>query len=772
MNEEQAALPISATPQALNPVTVVEARCPAVFRVTPASGGGATVAPEIKLARPGVVLMPTMKTREDGELARSQPLALVQPDAAPAARTVELEIRSIPNCVLHADHTIADSARFIRLPISGDVEEEPSVDDTSVDEDAPAEPEQSDIDDHYSSVNYLDSFEQSNDLSFGPTADEALLFNVAYSALPGYHKEELRRSPIAAPTGPYLGALLGSQRQTLYRYRSRREIWLRLLNRDPDQQTIAEDVALFTLPPVLFASSVQAPLRLFVVRKRDTGSSPGNFDVVGTLADIARQVQIPLTLLEGDETGEDVWAQDAVHLGHLVTPDEVLHVVVQTPRRGHGSLGNPGVEAVVASYLPDGETGIFAELFKDIPTNKLMDGGGNLVATPPVPNATQAHLDDDAGPDVCAHPEAPYGKILLGDGGPQGSGRPTKEVWRFLESQQVQPVVRIDTSWLHVGHTDEIVNFVPAYGTCGVTSCGGAGFAVLFASPDLAVRVLQRVRAEHGEEDARVVRGLRSKNSSINFSAPGDAAPLPAYRLVDDDAERPVDRAAHTWARKLDHIRQRLVATLALNGDGRDILAVPVLFTPANAKVGAQFPDMVNMVALGSTILLPKPWGPRLTVAAARKVLVGLERITEGMVDAAQLGDHAAELFWAAPGMEAQEVREAFTRGGATSVETIANAGDDHVVGWHALPDGLDAVPKGWTLYKITQTSVDIFEAYIRVRFRPLGLTPVFVDDWVWYHIGGGELHCGTKVRRQPHQVAAKDVWWQRTDYHDVVDTW
>lgn len=67
------------------------------------------------------------------------------------------------------------------------------------------------------------------------------------------------------------------------------------------------------------------------------------------------------------------------------------------------------------------------------------DGFGNLEVTPPLPGY-------------------PQGRILYGVGmdGPPGSG-----ILALLEAQGVQAPAPIDTSWLCVGHVDEIVSFVP-----------------------------------------------------------------------------------------------------------------------------------------------------------------------------------------------------------------------------------------------------------------------------------------------------------------------
>ena len=62
-------------------------------------------------------------------------------------------------------------------------------------------------------------------------------------------------------------------------------------------------------------------------------------------------------------------------------------------------------------------------------------------------------------------------------------------VLRFLEAQAVQwPPIIVDTSWLAIGHIDEVVSFVPARGK--------AGFKVLLPSPKAARVMLQALLAE------------------------------------------------------------------------------------------------------------------------------------------------------------------------------------------------------------------------------------------------------------------------------------
>lgn len=59
---------------------------------------------------------------------------------------------------------------------------------------------------------------------------------------------------------------------------------------------------------------------------------------------------------------------------------------------------------------------------------------------------------------------------------------------------------------------------------------------------------------------------------------------------------------------------------------------------------------------------------------------------------------------------------------------------------------------------------MDIFEAFVAVKLRNIGLTVHFVDDWEWYHSAEGEIHCGTNVKRTPPELTHPQRWWDNYD--------
>ena len=93
--------------------------------------------------------------------------------------------------------------------------------------------------------------------------------------------------------------------------------------------------------------------------------------------------------------------------------------------------------------------------------------GGNMMVSPPV-----------AG--------YPWGRIICGSGAIKG-GLGTWE--NFLKAQRVQRPILLDTDWLSVGHSDEIIAFVPKVTGSGA---GGGNFRMLATSPRLGYQLLEQ----------------------------------------------------------------------------------------------------------------------------------------------------------------------------------------------------------------------------------------------------------------------------------------
>jgi len=265
-------------------------------------------------------------------------------------------------------------------------------------------------------------------------------------------------------------------------------------------------------------------------------------------------------------------------------------------------------------------------------------GGGNLLASPPMPGH-------------------PFGRMIYG----HSVGRPC-ELEDFLAAQRYQTPIQLDSSWLHVGHVDEYLAFLP-----DATRANGWDHKILVASARLghalchvaaanpdANPTVHAAQAIQLSEAARAAHQLLVPDMTLagTFGAlpppPGAAGPIakaagyaanPAVPagsngwfvcwsdganysrapasdyLADEGPGRDWLTCANIAQAAIDADRDRLVAALGIGHD--QFVEIPVVFgreggRPAAGLVGHSA-DSVNMLVLtnaGVVCIVPKPFGP------------------------------------------------------------------------------------------------------------------------------------------------------------------
>ncbi|PRP98596.1 protein-arginine deiminase family protein [Enhygromyxa salina] len=248
-------------------------------------------------------------------------------------------------------------------------------------------------------------------------------------------------------------------------------------------------------------------------------------------------------------------------------------------------------------------------------TGSSQDNGGNYMVSPP----TEQH---------------PFGRIIYGH----------QENFEcnhagFLDAQRVQSAIRIDSTWLKVGHVDEMLAFLPDRSSKPNPKWP---FKLLFANSRLALLMLLEVAAEANPATADVAAVIaravkkheehRETTIDEKFIAthypateavtPAAGFELPNERgLVDDgnifrtsarDYFNSHRELFLDFARKIQPVIDNARATLIreLEIDEGDVLDVPVLFHGKIPVTG----DSVNMLVLSHAeathCLVPKPFGP------------------------------------------------------------------------------------------------------------------------------------------------------------------
>lgn len=327
---------------------------------------------------------------------------------------------------------------------------------------------------------------------------------------------------------------------------------------------------------------------------------------------------------------------------------------------------------------------------------------------------------------------------------------------RFLEAQGIQPTLPLDVSWLNTGHVDEVMTLVPS---------ADNGFRMVMASSKLALDLLDAAQTVAASDPdvllTDMFRGRPDLNSRLKIR---DARMTITEVLT--ETER-TNRDIHF--KKLIPIEQRLVD--GLNLDDNAIVHLPVLFealpeVPSKrlgmvtsdragavtiVRTTAKTPNLVNMLVLGTDLILPRPEGPRMNRTGVVRALARMttEPLPPHFLEA--LEDH---WYWAERGRTLAWLASTF---GVTPEIIARDPANRHVF------EKTNATRDRWTRIRIPEDGIDLFEAYTVATLRPLGLRPRFVDAWSPYHIAEGGVHCATNVMRLPPEAAEGyqgTEWW------------
>jgi Protein-arginine deiminase (PAD) len=301
--------------------------------------------------------------------------------------------------------------------------------------------------------------------------------------------------------------------------------------------------------------------------------------------------------------------------------------------------------------------------------------GGNIESAPPTKNA-------------------PFGTVIVGNKRVDGRDFMDPELLTFLRAQ-VQPVLEVDTTWLDVGHVDEIL--------CVVPDESAAKFAILRASPDVAMGLVRTAHdrwydnlpapepwlfngptrfttsgkspvtmmmrgkpwfhrqiegAPGAIEPPRIFRGMAARNTEEATSkwpdlfyvpGPGKDRLYAAAISIEEFMEFELDRNRFSVNSYLaTQIDPKLDKTLNGAFAEATIYQLPALFDRIDdvdhwkgdergERTSAFLPDMINMQVVNGHLLIPKPFGPRLlpdfAISVVSEVLeaIGLGKLTSGL---------------------------------------------------------------------------------------------------------------------------------------------
>ena len=150
----------------------------------------------------------------------------------------------------------------------------------------------------------------------------------------------------------------------------------------------------------------------------------------------------------------------------------------------------------------------------------------------------------------------PAGRIIMGQR-PDTGDKPAKVMRTFLKSQGLQDPLFLDTSWLHVGHVDEFVQFLPADTP--------RGWKIAIADPEAGLQAAARREGRRSRLEADVLRSERCLEESISEA-------LASKNLVSDNnlATRRIEANLAVLKRETGVTDAEVVRVPALYTQGRD----------------------------------------------------------------------------------------------------------------------------------------------------------------------------------------------------------
>ncbi|WP_425580524.1 protein-arginine deiminase family protein [Streptomyces thermocarboxydovorans] len=270
--------------------------------------------------------------------------------------------------------------------------------------------------------------------------------------------------------------------------------------------------------------------------------------------------------------------------------------------------------------------------------------------------------------------------------------KPSKAVRTMLKAQGLQDPLLLDTSWLSVGHVDEFVQFLPA-GT-------PRGWRIGIADPQAGLKLLRDAqKAGHGKTKMFSVPGVKGQPAPKETI---DKA-LASRHLVADN-----EMAARRIEANLAILKRETGVTDA------EVVRVPALYTRDGEATDAS----------GDEVPVP-----RLTRMGGKAPLVDTLR-------------ERGQQKWLAG------------RNGGKAAKTVMTSA--------YVPGAVNGVVLGPDRYLAPRQwgpvvgGKDIFTEAVSAAYRRAGLKVSYLDDWYTYHLGMGEVHCGTNTLRD-----ANAAWWK-----------
>ncbi|KAF5520476.1 Protein-arginine deiminase type-4 [Colletotrichum aenigma] len=354
--------------------------------------------------------------------------------------------------------------------------------------------------------------------------------------------------------------------------------------------TIISDAVELRVAPVLTHHHLQR-YSAFVSTAANE-SDPIQLGFSGQLDEVrkAAGIQEPLYLFN---QSDDIWAQDFVEPAYASMPGPngqpiSLRIMLRSAQSVRAA-GRQVFEQLrgkgVGGFQPEGGRGGYGD--------REINAYGNLETIPPYTSKSGVKY--------------PACRIIHGK---HYDKMPTEATVAFLEGQELQNPLFLESGWLLIGHVDEFVQFLPSNET-------GLGFTIGITDTTSALDLLRNTSAA-GHVGVRAI----SFNGSVESSSSITIEEL--TMTIDEHLANEIFHEVNAYAQR--HIDANLGILLAEIPILRDhVIRIPSLFKAPKVSSLSSFtetvtngeyllvsfsPAAINGVVLGNYYVSPKTWGP------------------------------------------------------------------------------------------------------------------------------------------------------------------
>ncbi|KAK2764108.1 arginine deiminase type-3 [Colletotrichum kahawae] len=362
--------------------------------------------------------------------------------------------------------------------------------------------------------------------------------------------------------------------------------------------TVISDAVELKVAPVLTHHHLQR-VSAFVSTAANE-SDPVQLGFIGQLDEVrkAAGIQEPLYLFN---QSDDIWAQDFVEPAYASMPGpNGQPISLRIMLRSAQSVRTAGRQVFeqlrgkgVGGFQPEGGLGGYGD--------REINAYGNLETIPPYTSKSGVKY--------------PAGRIIHGK---HYDRMPAEATIAFLEGQELQKPLFLESGWLLTGHVDEFVQFLPSNET-------GLGFTIGIADTASALDLLRNTSAAgHGGVRAISFNGSVEGSSSITKEE--------LTMTIDELLANETFHEVNAYAQR--HIDANLGILLAEIPILRDhVIRIPSRFKAPKVSSLSSFtetvmdgeyllvsfsPAAINGVVLGNYYVSPKTWGP---VVGGRDIL-------------------------------------------------------------------------------------------------------------------------------------------------------